>query len=112
MASLTLEGALVHLYFSSLPIDLWVVILKPGIAKDHALLSKARDSKECPFRIGFVAKNYIYYFRDLTYLIGRAVYIVHQYGARNALNANIFYTDKVFIYEVARSVRGSLIGNP
>jgi len=42
MASLiSREGASVHLYFSSLPIDLWVMVLEPGIAKDHTLLSEA-----------------------------------------------------------------------
>jgi len=37
-----------------LPIDLWVVVLEPGIAKDHALLSEAGDGEECPFGVGFV----------------------------------------------------------
>jgi len=46
---------LVHLYFSSLPIDLQVVVLEPGITKDHVLLSEAGDSKERPFGVGFVA---------------------------------------------------------
>jgi len=74
------RGALVHLYFSSLPIDLWVVILELCIAKDHALLSKAGDGKECPFGVDLVAEDYIYYFRDLTCFIGGAVYVVYWYG--------------------------------
>jgi len=53
------------------------VVLEPGIAKDHALLSEARDSEECPFRVGFVTEDYIYHFGDLTCLIGGAVYVVH-----------------------------------
>ena len=49
-----LRGALVHMYLSSLPIDLWVVVLKPGVAEDHALLSETGDSKERSFRVSFV----------------------------------------------------------
>jgi len=103
MASFILRGVLVHLYFSSLPIDLWVVILELGIAENHALLSKARDSKERPFRVSFVTKDYIHHFRDLTCLIGGAVHVVHSYGARGASGAHTFCMDKIFIYEVVCS---------
>jgi len=102
-ASFALRGASVHLYFSGLLIDLWVVILEPGISEDHALLSEARDGEECSFRVSFVTKDYIHYFRDLTCLIGRTIHIVYQYGVRDALGANTFHMDKVFIYEVAHS---------
>jgi len=68
---------LVYLDFSRLPIDLQVVVLEPGIAEDHALLSEAGDSEECPFRVGFVVKDYVHHFGDLTCLIGGAVYVVH-----------------------------------
>jgi len=77
MAFFTLRRASVHLYFSGLPIDLWVVVLEPGITKDHVLLSKAGDSKERPFGVGFVMENYVYHFGDLTCLVGGAVHIVH-----------------------------------
>ena len=96
---------MVYLYFSGLPIDLRVVILEPGIAKDHALLSKAGDGKECSFGVGLVAEDYIYYFGNLPCFVGGAVYIVYQHGLRDAPGANVFYMDKVFIYEVARSSR-------
>jgi len=42
---------LVYLHFSGLPVDLWVVVLEPGITKDHALPSKAGDSEEHPFGV-------------------------------------------------------------
>jgi len=86
-----------------LPINLQVVVLKPGIAKNHTLLSEARDGEKCSFGVGVVTEDYIYYFRDLTCFIGGAVYVVHQYGMEDALGANAFSTDKVFIYEVACS---------
>jgi len=100
MASFALRRTSVHLHFSGLPIDLWVVILEPGITEDHVLPSEAGDSEECPFGVGFVTENHVYHFRDLTCLVGGAVYIVHRYGARDAPGVNAFRSDEVSIYEV------------
>jgi len=79
------------------------VVFEPGIAKDHALLFKAGDGKKCSLEVSFVMEDYIHYFRDLTCLIGGTIYVVHQYGARDALGVDTFHTDKVFIYKVAHS---------
>jgi len=103
--SFILRRTLIHLYFSSLPIDFWVVVLEPGVTKDHVLPSEARDSEERPFGVGFVTENYIYHFRDLTCLVGEAVHIVHQYGARDAPGVIAFRSDEVSIYKVACSSR-------
>jgi len=81
------------------------MVLEPGITEDHVLPSEAGDSEERPFGVGFVTKNHVYHFRDLTCLIGGAVHIVHQYGARDALGVNAFRSDEVSIYEVARGSR-------
>ena len=81
------------------------MVLEPGITEDHALSSEAGDSKEHPFGVGFVTENHIYHFRDLTCLVGGAIYIVHRYGARDAPGVNAFRLDEVSIYEVARSSR-------
>jgi len=105
MASFVLRGTSVHLHFSGLPIDLRVVVLEPGITEDHALSSKAGDSEERPFGVGFVTENHVYHLRDLTCLVGGAIHVVHRYGARDALGVNAFCSDKVSIYEVARSSR-------
>jgi len=86
-----------------LPIDLRVVVLEPGITEDHALSSEAGDSEERPFGVGFVTENHVYYFRDLTCLVGGAIHVVHWYGARDAPGVNAFCSDKVSIYEVAHS---------
>ena len=93
------------MHFSGLPIDLWVVVLEPGVTKNHVLPSEARDSEERPFGVGFVIENHVYHFRDLTYLVGGTVYIVHRYGVRDAPGVNIFRLDEVSIYEVACSSR-------
>jgi len=100
-ASFALRRTSVHLHFSGLPIDLQVVVLEPGITKDHVLPSEAGDSKKHPFGVGFVTENHVYHFRDLTCLVGGAIYVVHQYGARDALGVNAFRLDEVLIYEVA-----------
>jgi len=81
------------------------MVLEPGVTKDHTLPSEAGNSEECPFGVGFVMEDYVYHFRDLTDLIGGAVHIVHQYGARDAPGANTFHLDKVLIYEVVCSSR-------
>jgi len=103
VASFASRGTLVHLYFSGLPIDLRVVVLEPGITKDHALSSEAGDSEEHSFGVGFVTENHVYHFRDLTCLVGGAIHVVHWYGARDAPGVNAFRLDEVSIYEVARS---------
>jgi len=102
-ASFTSRGASVHLYFSGLPIDLRVVVLEPGITEDHVLLSKAGDSEERSFRVGFVAEDYIYNFGDPACFVGGTVYVVHWYGARDAPSVNTFRLYEVSIYEVACS---------
>jgi len=104
-ASFTSRGTSVYLHFSGLPIDLRVVVLEPGITEDHALSSEARDSEERPFRVGFVMENHVYYFQDLTCLVGGAIHVVHRYGARDAPGVNAFRSDEVLIYEVACSSR-------
>ena len=79
------------------------MVLEPGITEDHVLLSKAGDSEERPFGVGFVMENYVYNFGDLACLVGGAVYVVHQYGARDAPSINTFRPYEVSIYEVAHS---------
>ena len=74
---LHIEGALVHIYLSGLPINLWVIVLEPGVAKDHALLFEIGYSEEHPFGVGFVMEDYVHHFRDLTSLIRGAVHIVY-----------------------------------
>ena len=77
------------------------MVLEPGITEDHVLPSEARDSEKRPFGVGFVIENHVYHFKDLTCLVGRAVYVVHRYGARDAPGVNAFRSDEVSIYEVA-----------
>jgi len=75
--SFTPRGASVYLYSFGLPIDLWVMVFEPGIAEDHALLSEAGDSEECPSGVGLVMEYYIYCLGDLPCFVGRTVYVVY-----------------------------------
>jgi len=100
-----LRGASVHLHFFGLPIDLQIMVLEPGVAKDHALLSEVRDSEEHPFRVGLIIEDYIYYFGDLFCFVREAVHIKCWYRMRDILGTNTLCMDKVFIYEVACSSR-------
>jgi len=79
------------------------MVLEPGIAEDHALLPKIRDSEECPFRVGLIMENYVYHFRDLPCFVRGAIYVEHRYGTRDVPGANTLRMDKVLIYEVACS---------
>jgi len=88
-----------------LPIDLQIVVLEPGVAEDHVLLSEVRDSKEHPFGVGLITEDYTHYFRDLSCFVRGAVYVEHWYGMRNAPGTNTFCTDKILVYEVAGGSR-------
>jgi len=77
------------------------MVLEPGIAKDHALLSEVRDGEEHPFGVGFITENYVYHFRDLFGFVRGTIYVEHWYGARDVPGANTLRTDKIFVYEIA-----------
>jgi len=104
-ASFISREAPVHLYFSSLPIDLQIMVLEPGVAKDHTLFPEVRDDKERLFRVGLIMEDYIYHFGDLSCFVRGAIHVEHQYGMRDVLGANTLRTDEIFVYEVAHSSR-------
>ena len=89
------------MHFSSLPVDLWIMVLEPGVTEDHALLPEIGDGEERPFRVGFIMEDHVYHFRDLSGFVRGTVHIEHWYGVRDVLGANTLHTDKIFIYEIA-----------
>ena len=101
MASFTLGGTSVHSHFSSLPVDLQIMVLEPSVAEDHALLPEVRDGKEHPFGVGFITEDHVYYFGDLSSFVRGTVYVEHWYEARDVPGANTLCTDKIFVYEIA-----------
>jgi len=100
-ASFTSRRASIHLYFSGLPIDLWIMVLEPGVAEDHVLLPKVGDGEERPFGVGLITEDHIHHFGDLPHFVRGAVYVEHRYGTRDAPGTNTFRTDKILVYEVA-----------
>jgi len=77
------------------------MVLEPGVTKDHALLPKVGDGEEHPFRVGFIMKEHVYHFRDLSGFVRGTVHVEHWYGVRDVPGANTLHTDKIFIYEIA-----------
>ena len=76
-ASFTSRGASIHLHFSSLPIDLRIMVLEPGVAEDHVLLPEVGDGEERPFGVGLITEDYIHHFGDLPCFVRGAVYVEH-----------------------------------
>jgi len=77
------------------------MVLEPGVTEDHALLPEVRDSEEHSFGVGFITKDHVYHFRDLSSFIRGTIYVEHWYGARDVPGANTLCTDKILIYEIA-----------
>jgi len=77
------------------------MVLKPGVAEDHALLPEVGDGEECPFGVGLITEDYIHHFGDLPCFVRGAVYVEHRYGTRDAPGTDTFHMDKILVYEVA-----------
>jgi len=84
-----------------LPVDLWIIVLEPGVTEDHALLPEVGDSEEYPFGVGFITEDHVYHFGDLSGFIRETVHVEHWYGAKDVPDANTLRMDKIFIYEIA-----------
>ena len=53
-----------HLHLPSDPIDVWVVLLQPGVAHDYFLTAQACHSKEGTFRVVPVSQDQLHYLCD------------------------------------------------
>ena len=53
---------------SCLPVDLWIVVVKPGVSDDHLCLSKSDDGGDS-FGVISNANDYVCLFSDGTHLI-------------------------------------------
>lgn len=88
-----------HEYFSLLPVNLWIAVLKPGVAKYKVLFSQARDHKKHPFWVEIVLENNVHYFWDLACFVRKPVHIEHQYGVGDILSVDPFSADEVLVNE-------------
>ena len=57
------------------------MVLELGVAEDHALLPEVRDGEEHPFGVGFIMKDHVYHFGDLSGFVRGTVYVEHWYRA-------------------------------
>jgi hypothetical protein len=70
-----------HEDLAGLPVDLWVVLLKPCKPQYNVLLPKTSDCEGSPLRVAIITENCIYNFRDRPSLVRTSVYIEHRYRA-------------------------------
>src|SRR6266478_6247792 len=70
-----------HFNLTHTPIDLWVVLPKPGVSQYHVLVAKTSYSEMSPFCIVLVPENHIYHLTDGSRFVGRTINIVHWDGA-------------------------------
>src|SRR5882757_3074462 len=70
-----------HLNLTRTPIDLRVVLTKPGVSQYHVLVAKAGYSQVSTFGMVSVLENHVYHLRDGPRFIGRTINIVHWDGA-------------------------------
>ena len=71
-------GTAGELHLLGLPVDLWVVLPKPGVPKDDVPLAKAHDCKEHPFGMSLVLQDEVDYLRHLACPVGCPVDVQHQ----------------------------------
>src|SRR5882757_3716790 len=69
-----------HLNLTRTPIDLRVVLTKPGVSQYHVLVAKASYSKVSTFGVVSVPENRVYHLGDGSRLICRTINIVHRDG--------------------------------
>src|SRR6266436_2225616 len=70
-----------HLNLTRTPIDLRVVLTKPGVSQYHVLVAKAGHSKVSTFGVVLVPENRVYHLGDGSRLICRTINIVYRDGA-------------------------------
>src|SRR5882762_2458017 len=83
------------------PVNLRVVLLKPGVSQDQILLSEACYCELDPFRMILVAEDDIHYFPDGSCLVQSPVNIVHWDRSAKGPCGDPIPIHKASIYEKA-----------
>ena len=73
-ASHATRRAPAHFDVLGIPVDLWVVLLKPGVPEDELLLAESGHSKLDLFAVALVMQDHIDDILDGAGFIGRAIY--------------------------------------
>src|SRR5882757_707579 len=88
-----------HLSLTCTPIDLQVVLMKPGVSQYHVLVAKASYSKVSTFGVVSVPENHVYHLTDGSHFIGRTINIVHWDGACKGLGSELVLPNVVPVDE-------------
>src|SRR5882672_9407973 len=70
-----------HFNLTHTPIDLRVVLSKPGVSQYHVLVAKTGYSEVGMFGMVSVSENHVYHLADGSRFVGRTINIVHWDGA-------------------------------
>src|SRR6267154_4640964 len=101
-----------HLNLTRSPIDLRVVLMKPGVSQYHVLVAKAGYSKVGTFSMVSVPENHVYHLADGSRFIGRTINIVHWDGACKGSGSDLVLLNVVPVNEksVSSAVKKCLHG--
>src|SRR6267154_1580454 len=101
-----------HLNLTRTPIDLRVVLTKPGVSQYHVLVAKAGYSKVSTFGVVSVPENHDYHLEDGHCFIGHTVNIVHWDGAHKGSGSELVLPNVVPVDEesVSSAVKKCLHG--
>src|SRR6267154_1390545 len=101
-----------HLNLTCTPIDLQVVLMKPGVCQYHVLVAKAGYSKVSTFSVVSVPENHVYHLADGSRFLGRTINIVHWDGACKGSGSELILPNVVPVDEksVSSAVKKCLYG--
>ena len=85
----TTVGTVGEFHLLGLPVNLWVVLLKPGVPQDDVPLAKTRDCKECPLGMLLVLQDEVNHLCHLAHFVGCSVNVRHRDGARELLGVDL-----------------------
>src|SRR5882757_9327744 len=88
-----------HLNLTRTPIDLWVVLTKPGVSQYHVLVAKAGYSKVSTFGVVSIPENHVHHLGDGPRFIGRTINIVHWDGACKGSGSELVLPNVVLVDE-------------
>ena len=71
-------GTAGEFHLLGLPVDLRVMLSKPGVPEDDVPLAKARDREECSFGVSLVLQDEVDYLHHLACPVGRPIDVQHR----------------------------------
>src|SRR3981189_1385363 len=98
-ASRTLRGTSRHPNLFRLPVDLGVVLAKPGKTEDHALLAQQGDCELGSLCMAFVAEYDVCDFGDRTCFVCGSVNVVDRDGSGEATGGDVVRADVLCVDE-------------